>query len=248
MASRLGTSLKSARGRLGWSREDLAHRSGLSWAAITQIESGRRREVRASTLAALATALGVSVDYLLGSPAAVSPGLLDHRLATYSTDDEYVASAVPFIEEGIEREDCVLAVTAKRHAGLLHDALGDRAPNVEFLDASIWYRSLQSAASGYRTFVNERFERGAPWVRIIGEPVWTGQSDAELAAWFRYEALINLSFASSPATVVCTYDTRRLPETAIENARRTHPEVTSAGAVTVSPAYREPEDVFLNPT
>jgi hypothetical protein len=202
--------------------------------------------VRASTLSALATALGVSVDYLLGGAAAVATGLLKHRLATYGTDDEYVASAVPFITEGLARADCVLAVTAKLHAGLLHDALGDRAQDVEFLDASTWYRSLGNAASGYRTLVNERFERGAPWVRIIGEPAWHGQSDAELAAWFRYEALVNLAFASSPATVVCTYDTRRLPERAIENARRTHPEVTIAGAVTASPAYREPEDFLLN--
>ncbi|MGD0195929.1 MAG: helix-turn-helix transcriptional regulator, partial [Candidatus Dormibacteria bacterium] len=65
MASRLALSLQSARERRGWSRETLAHRSGLSWAAIAQIESGRRREVRASTLLALSSALGVSVDYLL---------------------------------------------------------------------------------------------------------------------------------------------------------------------------------------
>jgi transcriptional regulator with XRE-family HTH domain len=245
MASRLGTSVKSARERLGWSRETLAHKSGLSWAAIAQIESGRRREVRVSSLVALASALDVSVDYLVGTAASVTPGLLSHRLATYASDDEYLASSVHFIREGIARDDCVLAVTARRPAELLRDALGGDVRHVEFRDASAWYASLSGAASGYISFVRERFEAGAPWIRIIGEPVWRGQSDEELAEWFRYEALINLSFAAFPVTVVCTYDTRVLSTTAIDDARRTHPQVTDGVAVTASPAYRHPEERFL---
>jgi transcriptional regulator with XRE-family HTH domain len=245
MASRLGTSVKSARERLGWSRETLAHNSGLSWAAIAQIESGRRREVRASSLVALSKALGVSVDYLVGGAATVNPGLLNHLLATYGSDVEYLACSIPFILEGIERGDSVLAVTAKRHAGLLRDALGGEVRDVEFRDAAAWYQSLPTAAGGYLSYVKERFAAGASWIRIIGEPVWNGHSDAELAEWFRYEALINLSFSSSPATVVCTYDTRVLPPTAIEDARRTHPQLTQGGEVTASPAYRAPEDRLL---
>jgi transcriptional regulator with XRE-family HTH domain len=245
MASRLGTSLKSARERLGWSRETLAHNSGLSWAAISQIESGRRREVRASTLVALASALGVSVDYLVGGAATVSPGLLNHRLVTYGSDDEYVASSIPFIQEGISRGDSVLAVVPPRHTGLLHEALGSDVRRIEFRDAVAWYRSLGRAASGYCTYVEEQFARGAPWIRIIGEPVLTGQSEGELVEWFRYEALINVAFASSPATVVCTYDTRTLPASAIEDARRTHPQISATGEVTASSAYRGPGDFLL---
>jgi hypothetical protein len=74
--------------------------------------------------------------------------------------------------------------------------------------------------------------------------VWTEYSDAELAEWFRYEALINLSFASAPATVVCTYDTRTTPQSALDDAFRTHPQV-GAGEVAVSATYREPEDFLL---
>jgi transcriptional regulator with XRE-family HTH domain len=244
MASRLGASLKSARERSGWTRETLAHESGLSWSAITQIESGRRREVRASTLVALANALGVSVDYLVGA-SAVAPGLLNHRIVTYGFDDDYVESSIPFILEGIARDDCVLAVTPRRKTGLLRDALGVDAQHVEFIDAAEWYRSLPSAASRYRSYVNDRVERGAPWIRIIGEPVWTGKSDAELAEWFRYEALVNVAFASSPATVVCTYDTRALPEGVIDTARRTHPQVMESGDVSASATYRAPEDFLL---
>jgi transcriptional regulator with XRE-family HTH domain len=245
MASRLGTSLQSARERRGWSREALAHVSGLSWSAITQIESGRRQEVRASTLVALASALGVSVDYLLGGAATTSPSLLDHDLFTYGSDDAYLAAAVPYIRQGIERGDSVLAVTPRRHADLLHDALGGEAQQVDFLDASAWYQSLPSAASGYRDYVNERFERGAQWIRIIGEPEWTGRTGDALTEWFRYEALINVSFASCPASVVCTYDTRSVPDGAMERALRTHPQLMSDGHVVPSPAYRDSGDFLL---
>ena len=244
MASRLALSLQSARERLGWSRETLAHRSGLSWAAIAQIESGRRKEVRASTLLALSSALGVSVDYLLGGAATEPSGLLNHRILTYGSDDEYVAPLVAFMVEGIARDECVLAVTTKRHASLLQDALGVHARDVEFLDATAWYRSLPNAASGYRNYVKERYEGGAAWIRIVGEPEWIEPTDAELAEWFRYEALINLSFASSPATVVCTYDTRTMPKSALDDAFRTHPQI-GAGQFTASATYREPEDFLL---
>jgi transcriptional regulator with XRE-family HTH domain len=244
-SSRIAQSLKSARQRLGWSRETLAHHSGLSAAAITQIESGRRQEVRASSLLALANALGVSVDYLVAGSATVAPALLKHQILEYGSDDQYLVTAIPFLMEGIERSDSVLMVTAKRHMNLVRNALGDNTRHVEFLDAADWYRSLRDAASGYRTLVRERFERGAPWIRIIAEPVWTGRSETQLSDWFRYESVINLSFASSPATIVCTYDTRSLPDSVLASARRTHPEVVGAGVIT-SPSFANPADFLMD--
>src|SRR5687767_1053271 len=99
--SRIAATLRAARGRLGWSRETLAHHSGVSWSGIAQIESGRRKDVRLSTLSALANALDVSIDYLIGSAKITAPQLLEHRLLTYGSDDEYLASAIPFFNEGI---------------------------------------------------------------------------------------------------------------------------------------------------
>lgn len=245
-SSRVGASLRSARQRRGWSREALAYHSGLSWAAISQIESGRRREVRISSLLALASALGVSVDYLAGGAATVSPELLTHRALIYGSDDEYAASSVPFLAEGIARSECVLAVVAKSQRDLLRDALGDNARHVEFSDSSEWYRSPRDASNGYHTFVKERFERGAPWIRIIGEPVWLGRSEAEAAEWIRYESMLNLSFASCPVTIVCPYDARSLSDRVVDGARSTHPELARAGNVTRSPAYQGPEDFLMS--
>jgi len=42
------------------------------------------------------------------------------------------------------------------------------------------------------------------------------------------------------ATIVCTYDTRSVPESVLSNARRTHPEVAGADLIT-NPSYANPE-------
>lgn len=245
-ASRIGGTLRSARERIGWSREALAYHSGLSWAAISQIESGRRQEVRVSSLVALATALGVSIDYLVGGAATTSPDLFRHRVLVYGSDDEYVASVVPFLLEGIASSDAVLAAPSKRQGGLLRDALGEDAKHVEFLDSAQWYRSLRGAANGYRSLVKERFDGGAPWIRIIGDAVWAGRSAPEVAEWFRYESMVNLALASSPATIMCSYDGKSLPDEVLADARRTHTEIVGAGDVTTSPAYCGPEEFLLS--
>src|SRR5580693_43557 len=88
---RVAAAVRAARGRLGWSRETLAHESGLSWSAITQIETGRRSDVRVSSLVALAGALGVSLDYLAlagGEPASEPGPMLSHRAFMYRSENE----------------------------------------------------------------------------------------------------------------------------------------------------------------
>lgn len=244
-SSRIAENLKSARQRMGWSREALAYHSGLSWSAIAQIESGRRQEIRVSSLVALAGALGVSVDYLVGGAATVSPKLLGHKVLIYSSDDEFLASAVPFLTEGIERSEAVLAVPAASQRDLLRDALGDDAQHVEFLESSEWYESLRGASRGYLDFVQDRFAHGAPWIRILGDAAWLGRCKAPAVEWFRYESMINLSFASAPATIVCTYDARSLSDDLLMDARRTHPEVVDAGQAATSLEYQSPEDFIL---
>jgi transcriptional regulator with XRE-family HTH domain len=223
----------------------LAFHSGLSGAAIAQIESGRRQDVRLASLVSLANALGISVDYLVGGAATVEPKLLEHRVLVYDSDGGYVSSTMPFILEGLARDDTVLVVAARRHTRLLRKALGDDADRVEFNDSVEWYSSPSEALNKYRSFVRDRFEAGARWIRIIGEPVWAGRSAAEIAAWTRYESLINVSLASSPVTLICPYDARSVSERIVAGARETHPELAEGDGVTASAAYRAPEDFLL---
>jgi transcriptional regulator with XRE-family HTH domain len=238
--------LRTARARFGWSREALAHHSGVSWSAIAQIETGRRKDIRLSSLSALADALGVSVDYLIGTTA-ISRRLFEHRVLAYGSDEEYLEGVVPFLAEGIEQSHCLLAVATAAKIDLLRVALGDAAEHVEFTDWAEWYPSPKEALRRYGAFVQKQFEAGAVWIRIVAEAGWAGRSEAEVSAWTRYESLVNLAFASAPATIVCTYDTRLFPVDAMSDACCTHPEVAHPSGATASATYREPEDFLLEP-
>jgi anti-sigma regulatory factor (Ser/Thr protein kinase) len=59
----------------------------------------------------------------------------------------------------------------------------------------------------------------------------------------RHEALINLAFRDSLVTVVCPYDSARLPGSVIADAVRTHPAVIKDRQATASVGYLGPPDV-----
>jgi transcriptional regulator with XRE-family HTH domain len=242
-SSRIGRSLRAARARLGWSREALAYHSGVSWSAIAQIESGRRKDIRLSSLSALADALDVSVDSLIGS---ISPELLEHRVLAYGSDEEYLAAAIPFLTEGMERSDCLLVVTTEAQIELVLDTLADRSGLVEFVDSVEWYRSPSAALSRYQAFAAEKVEAGAAWIRILAEAAWAGRSEAEITAWTRYESLCNVALASAPATIICAYDVRSFPAAVVADALNTHPLVAHGSDATASPDYRQPVDFLLD--
>jgi transcriptional regulator with XRE-family HTH domain len=237
--------VKAARGHLGWSREALAFHSGLSWSAIAQIESGRRTNVRPTTLSVLADALGVTVDYLLGRAGGQS--MLDHYALLYATEEEFVESAGRFVAEGIERSEATLAVTTAPKIKLLRKRLGADAAEVTFVEARRWYTTPAAALAAYRTFLEEKLASGSGWIRILGEPVWSGRSRSEVSLWTRYESLLNVEFAGVPATVVCPYDTSALGAGILNQACATHRHSRVHGELAANPEYIEPCTFALEP-
>ena len=244
--SRIATSLRAARERRGWTREALAYHAGVSWSAVVQIESGRRQDIRLRSLAALARALEVSVDHLIGGGTLPSRQLLAHRALLYAGADDFLAGAVPYVRAGIERSEPVLVVVSATRTALLREALGTDAGHVEFVESSQWYGTAVQALGAYRDHVRQRLSEGACWIRMLGEPAWTGRSRAERLAWARYEALLTLALAAAPATIVCAYDQGSVSPAMLAHAAQTHAELTCAGDIGESSAYRPPEEFLLD--
>jgi transcriptional regulator with XRE-family HTH domain len=242
----IGPRVRAARGRLGWTREALAFHAGVSWSAIAQVESGRRTNLRPSTLAALSRALGVSIDYLVEGKLA-RPALLQHSVFPYAADDQFRTTMGSFLADGVERSEATLAVTTGPNIELLREHLGNEARSVEFLDAGGFYSTPIAALEAYRAFFEAALERGAPWVRVVGEPIWAGRSDAEVGVWTQYESLFNLVFAGSPLTVVCPYDERSVAPEIVRHAHRTHPSTVGDRGVSESPHYTDPARLALQP-
>ena len=245
--SRIGDSLRAARTRLGWTRETLAHHSGISWSAIAQIESGRRKDVRLGTLSALAESLGVSVDHLIGNRETIGRQLFEHRVLPYASDEDLLSTAVPFLAEGIDRSDAVVAVLPKARYEPIRDTLDDVSSQIEFLDPDDWYTSPGDALDRYRVLLKEQLDAGAVWIRIVAELPLVGRTRAEIAAWTRYESIINLAFPSAPATIICTYDTEALPRGVVADAHRAHPAIADGSLGTANPSYRDAEELLLRP-
>jgi transcriptional regulator with XRE-family HTH domain len=238
--------VRAARERRGMSREALAAQAGVSYGAVAQIETGRRTDIRLTTMTALAQVLGVSVDYLVGQPTVPDP-ILEHSAFLYASDSDFVEQAVGYLTEGRDRDEPVMAVTSPRHLKMLRDAVPPKQrEGIEFADATSWYRSPGNALRSYRTFAAERLDGGARWVRIIGE-FTAGKTKAEIEAWTRYEALINVVFAPFPVTVVCLYDTRVTSRAMLAHVQQTHMAMLSdSGGMPSSTNSADSEAILLN--
>ena len=144
----------------------------------------------------------------------------------------------------MEQSHCLAVVMTEAKEGLVRDALGDRAGRVEFADWADWYRSPKEALRHYGELVKQKVELGAVWIRVVAEAAWNG-TDPDIGTWTRYESLVNLAFASTPATIMCTYDQRAFPAEVVADALRTHPEVACGRETTASASYLDPEDLLL---
>jgi transcriptional regulator with XRE-family HTH domain len=247
-AWRMDRAVKAARERRGWTREALAFHSGLSWSAIAQIESGRRSSLRPSSLNALATALGVSVDYLLGR--ASSPDALPrlkHRVLRYATEEEFLAGVLPCLVEGMARGEPVLAVTPPGNRRALRRELGKAGRRLPVADPAVWYQSLIAALEAYRSFIDEKIDAGASLIRIAAEPVWNDPSAAEVDSWTRYEALVNIALAGVPAEIICVYNTVTTPDAVLAGLDETHPETLDPTGTAIKTPHYDPYDVLLRP-
>jgi transcriptional regulator with XRE-family HTH domain len=243
--SDIGSRVRAARERCGWSREALAFHAGMSWSAIAQIESGRRRNMRPGTLVGIADALGVTIDYLVRGSAPASP-MLEHRALIYDSDQTFVTLVAQFLEEGAERGEALLVVTSRAKIARLRRNLGPTAKSIQFTDSADWYTTAGEALDRAREFVNERLEGGAPWVRMVGEPVWEGRSKAEIDRWKRYESLINLVFPASAVSILCPYDSRTLDSKIVESSHVTHPQTAGADGPVNNSAYADPGTYVLD--
>jgi transcriptional regulator with XRE-family HTH domain len=242
----IGQRVATARARKGWNREALAYHAGLSWAAITQIENGRRKHLRQGTLVALAESLGVSTDYLISGRSPMLP-MLDHRALLYHGPEEFASAVAPFLTDGLKGGQPGLVVTSKPNLRRLRRELGDASAQIALRDNAAWYRTPMVALGRYQSFIDDALDAGAPWLRVVGEPLWTGRPASEIRRWAEYESLLNLAFAAVPVTLICPYDVQALSEDILTRARITHPATHEDQSRRESQPYVDPAQFILEP-
>ncbi len=171
------------------------------------------------------------------SPPPVGNTRLEHGALLYRSESEFIATALPFALGGLQRGEPVLVVSTPEKMEALGLALGADASKLEFRDSVQWYDDPAATLRRYREYVDER--AGGSRVRIIGEPTWSGRSEAETEDWLRYEGVLNVALEPSPASILCPYDARSLPPHVLNGSRAAHPLMCQSGQFAASADYRD---------
>lgn len=160
-----------------------------------------------------------------------------HEALFYRGEKDFLDATVPFVSEGLARDEPVLAVLSQEKIELLRAGLGTRASSVQFADMADVGANPARIIPAWYAFLDEHAAEGRP-LRGIGEPVWAGRSAEELVECQRHESLLNVAFGGVwPFWLLCPYDVGALAPEVLDEARRSHPYLERDGVHHDSPWY-----------
>jgi anti-sigma regulatory factor (Ser/Thr protein kinase) len=160
-----------------------------------------------------------------------------HEALLYAGQDAFLAGALPFIRDGLAKQEPVLVMVGAAKIGELRAQLGADADAIEFADIGKVGSNPARILPVWRDFVLEQAAQDRP-LRGIGEPIWAGRSPAELVECQRHESLLNLAFPGDDFRLLCPYDASALDPSVIDEARASHPFLVEDGTVADSDTYR----------
>ena len=159
---------------------------------------------------------------------------LRHVAFFYRDQDERRAQILGLVRAGLARGEPTLVALPGDETYLLGEQLGEPG-ELLYADISDVGRNPGRLIPEVRAFIDKH---AGQRVLVVGEACWPGRSPAELREAARHEALMNLAFAQSAATITCAYDATRLPPSAITDATWTHPEYLASGQQVTTPSHR----------
>ncbi len=144
---------------------------------------------------------------------------------------------VPFIRDGLAREEPVMVAVAEPRLRALRSALGPDADAVRFEDMAALGANPARIIPAWREFTRQHCGPGHP-VRGIGEPIWAGRRPADIVESQFHEALLNTAVApDTPLWLLCPYDTTTLSDEVLAEAHRSHPVIVRGGDYRGSTSY-----------
>jgi MEDS: MEthanogen/methylotroph, DcmR Sensory domain len=161
-----------------------------------------------------------------------------HEALLWHDREDFTDTLVPFVDEGLELGEPVLVAVTNEHTHWLRAALGEpAAEQVRFVDMERLGSNPARIIPAWRDFVATPDGESRP-SRGIGEPIWPGRHDEELAECQLHEAILNVAIdPAAPLWLICPYDAETLPAPVIEEAHRSHPVIVDAGEYRGSGTY-----------
>lgn len=172
-----------------------------------------------------------------------SSGGFRHEALLYNGRDEFVAQATNFVSAAIRADEAVFVMVDQGKTSDLREAVDAGDDRVEFFDVGVVGRNPARIIPTWRDFVNLHVAGGRP-LRGIGESVWSGDGQAQLAECHIHESLVDLAFDDDPPFwMLCLYDIAALQPETLTAARRTHAFVSADGERQPSAHYRRVDSV-----
>ena len=162
-----------------------------------------------------------------------------HDALFYDSDESMLATAVPFLAEGLAVGDSVMLVCRSRLNRLLVEAL-DTDSRVACRPRPGSSGQPTQVIAGYIDTIRDLVEPPTR-LRVVGE-VQFGTTPAEWIVWERYEAVINRALAPCPLWGVCMYRTVELPDEILRAGERTHPNILTRDSHATNPRYTDPSE------
>jgi len=160
-----------------------------------------------------------------------------HECVLYAGLDDFLTTMVPFIRDGLAREEPVMVAVAQPRLRALRSALGPDADAVRFVDMADLGANPARIIPAWRDFNWQHSGPGRP-VRGIGEPIWAGRRPVDIVESQLHEALLNTAVApDTPLWLLCPYDATTLSEEVLAEAHRSHPVIVRGGDYRGSTSY-----------
>ncbi|HEY2653598.1 MAG TPA: sensor histidine kinase [Solirubrobacteraceae bacterium] len=167
-----------------------------------------------------------------------------HAALIHRGPEALLAAAVAFIDDGLAADEPTMAIFPTAMLERLRSRLGSSAGRVRLEDMTVVGRN----PARLLPLILEFAEAAGGSSRIIGQPLWGGRSDPEVAEVMCHEALVNLALAERDARVVCAYDLAAADERVAADVRRTHPQLVSPhGKRSASADYAGPSGADPDP-
>jgi DcmR-like sensory protein len=160
-----------------------------------------------------------------------------HEAFLWRDQADFTDSMVAFTREGLAAGEPVMVALVQEHTDWLRDGLGSDASYVKFVDMGELGRNPARIIPAWQEFLNAPETRGGP-ARGIGEPIWTGRRDVEVAECQLHEALLNVALdPRTPFWLLCPYDSTGLDAAVLDEASRSHHAILDADSYRGSTTY-----------
>ena len=164
-----------------------------------------------------------------------------HVAAVVESTDELLATAVPYLEDGLRAGDLTALSCDQETTELLRAELG-AAGRALVSDPRISLRCSTRAPDAFgalRKLLQQAEQTRTGRMRLFGAP-WFGAAPRDWREGARFESAANVVMGGLHLDVLCCYDASALPAEVLDAARRTHPRMLHAGEVVQNSDFQRP--------